>query len=54
MTLCEEKIQYATKKTAKTSASRRMKTCPGLVLYIYKCKHCHYYHLTTQERRSNR
>ena len=44
---CANKIQYRTKAIAKMTAGviRRER---GETLYVYKCPHCRYFHLTHQ------
>lgn len=45
------KRRHATRKRALTAAAFAMKERPGTRLTIYKCPHCHDWHLTKKETR---
>jgi len=50
MTACHQKERYATRKAALGSAGV-FKRIRGIKLYVFKCPHCHYYHLTGSPQR---
>ncbi len=44
---CTKKRHYHSHKLAKSVARRRVAEDPTLMLGVYKCQHCCYYHLTS-------
>lgn len=47
---CNGKMSYKTQERAEEQRSARLRS-NDLVLYIYRCPHCFYWHLTSQPQR---
>ena len=50
--MCVGKERHWNEFIAKRAADKRMRKNPGLVLRIYSCPVCGWYHLTSKEERA--